>query len=255
MAQKPKKTLYHSELVQLGPVEVEVKSDVLESKYGKSDYVVFEIDGYERQYNVENSACGNALDRLKGQVVIIEATGSRDDAEIIVSEPTGGGGRRDERQPDRRDDRRDDRRNEPRREERNDRRQERREEAPPARQERQPANKPAATVKKWVPMGQTVGMAINNACQSLTAQGLTLEPKRITEIASDILRVAKWLEAGNLIPKAPASGSTGTPTTTPQKPAQEKPTGPADQTAGQTKNAEAPQPGPHEPPPDDDVPF
>lgn len=252
MAQKPKKTLYHSELVQLGPVEVEIKSDVMQSQYrGHNDYVIMSLDGYDRNYECENDLCVKALDRLKGQVVIIEATGSRDDAEIIVSEPTGGGGRRDERQPDRRDDRR----NEPRREERNDRRQERREEAPPARQERQPANKPAATVKKWVPMGQTVGMAINNACQSLTAQGLTLEPKRITEIASDILRVAKWLEAGNLIPKAPASGSTGTPTPAPQKPAQEKPTGPADQTAGQTKNAEAPQPGPHEPPPDDDVPF
>ena len=52
-----------------------------------------------------------------------------------------------------------------------------------------------------VPMGATVGMAINNACASLTAQGIELKPFLIMEIASDILRASHWLEAGNLSPK------------------------------------------------------
>jgi hypothetical protein len=50
-------------------------------------------------------------------------------------------------------------------------------------------------------MGATVGMAINNACASLTAQGIELKPFLIMEIASDILRASHWLEVGNLSPK------------------------------------------------------
>lgn len=48
--------------------------------------------------------------------------------------------------------------------------------------------------------GMKVGMAINNACQSLTAAGQPLTKKAIWEIASKIVRVSDYLEAGNLDP-------------------------------------------------------
>ena len=41
-----KKGLYHSELVRMGEVEIEVLSDRKESKFpGKNDYVVLRVDG------------------------------------------------------------------------------------------------------------------------------------------------------------------------------------------------------------------
>jgi hypothetical protein len=56
---------------------------------------------------------------------------------------------------------------------------------------------------KW--QAATVGMAMNCACASLTAQGEWLDPEKVTQIASDLLRVAAWLEAGNLLPKRAAA--------------------------------------------------
>lgn len=46
--------------------------------------------------------------------------------------------------------------------------------------------------------GQTVGMAIKCACDSLTQAGTGLEPDAVWKIASDIIRVAKKLENGEL---------------------------------------------------------
>jgi hypothetical protein len=70
--------------------------------------------------------------------------------------------------------------------------------------------------KTFVPLGATVGMAINNACASLTARGIALNPTLIVETASDILRASRWLEAGNLAPKwserYPAKSSPQVPT-------------------------------------------
>lgn len=51
--------------------------------------------------------------------------------------------------------------------------------------------------------GAKVGMAINNAVQLL--QNEPYDIKRIATVASDIMRLSMWLEAGNLMPKANAA--------------------------------------------------
>lgn len=61
-----------------------------------------------------------------------------------------------------------------------------------------PAARPATA--KWQPLGQTVGMAINNACANLTARNVVLNPTDVWEMASDILRVAERLEKGIMAP-------------------------------------------------------
>lgn len=83
------KTLYHTELRNMGPVTATITSDVLNSKFAKAGeppkrYVVMTVGGAERNYHVENEHCAFALDRLKGRTVLIEATGMRDDARIVV---------------------------------------------------------------------------------------------------------------------------------------------------------------------------
>lgn len=80
-----KKTLYHSELVQMGRVQVTQKDLPRASKFkDKNDYVVLEIDGVERIYNCENDDCqaffnvqGN-----QGRCMVIEAQGTRENAQI-----------------------------------------------------------------------------------------------------------------------------------------------------------------------------
>lgn len=79
------KTLYHSELVQLGRVQVTQKNLPQRSKYsGKPDYVVLLIDGEERIYNCENETCQSFFNVQgnQGRTMVIEAQGSRDDALI-----------------------------------------------------------------------------------------------------------------------------------------------------------------------------
>lgn len=155
------KTLYHSELTKMGPVTVEVKSDVKTSKYqGKPDYVDIAIDGNDRTYNVENGSCADVFRGRRGQRITIEASGSRDAAIISLCNDEGT-------------------------------------HAAP-RQSAAPAARQGGDTK---PHGATVGMAINCACANLTARGEMLEPHEVACIASDLLRVAAWLEAGNLEPK------------------------------------------------------
>jgi hypothetical protein len=85
MAEAVKKNLYHSELSTLGSLRVKVKTDVMASKFkGKPPYVVLEIDGIDRNYSVENDKCQRALANLKGRTVMLEATGSREEAEITI---------------------------------------------------------------------------------------------------------------------------------------------------------------------------
>lgn len=85
MAEKLKKGLYHSELVQMGQVTADITSDVLPSKYKKGTfYCAMIIDGRDREYNVENDTCKAKLADSKGQRLLIEATGSREDADIEV---------------------------------------------------------------------------------------------------------------------------------------------------------------------------
>lgn len=161
------KTLYQSELVKLGPVTVRVESDILKSKYdGKPDYVVLALNGTERLYNLENHSCGDAFHGRKGQTITIQATGSRDEASISIVDDG--------------------------------------DIAPVSRPTAAPA-RAAAPAAKSTPHGATVGMAINCACANLTARGEFLDGEAVTQIASDLLRVAAWLEAGNLLPKRAAA--------------------------------------------------
>ncbi len=167
-----KKSLYHSEMSQMGPIKVTVMSDVLHSKHaGKPDYVTLKIDNFDRYYNVENESCAAFFAGRKGQTISIVAEGSREEASItLVGQPIGAP------QPDR----------------------------APARQ--QAAERPAARPdtqqnRNRTPMGPTVGMAINNACANITAQGRPLDPAEVFEIASDLLRLSYHLEEGNLAPK------------------------------------------------------
>lgn len=117
MADKPKKTLYHSELVGMEAVQVEILSDVLDSKFKKgSQFVEMRIDGHTRSYNVENQDCADKLEGMKGRKVMLEATGSREEADIKILGSGDGDNEREER---------DTRREEPEREERHSERQER----------------------------------------------------------------------------------------------------------------------------------
>lgn len=82
-----KKTLFHSELVKLGPVAVTVESDVMKSKFSKPgavkpDYVVLIIDGEERTYNTENAECAAFFDGQKGRTFTLVAEGSRENATL-----------------------------------------------------------------------------------------------------------------------------------------------------------------------------
>lgn len=132
------KTLYHSELVKAGDVEVTVESDLEESKYKRgSYYVVLYFENRKRTYNPENRRCEQFFDGRKGETLTIRAVGRDDDADIELIQEGRSSGRRDDRKEEpRREERRETRREEPRREEprreersRDDRRDERN--APP----------------------------------------------------------------------------------------------------------------------------
>ncbi len=58
--------------------------------------------------------------------------------------------------------------------------------------------------------GVTIGMAINNSCQSLTAMGEPLTKKRIWELASMIVGVSQHMEKGNLFKSGEPEQSTKT---------------------------------------------
>lgn len=229
MADKPKVTLYHSELVQMGPIRVKIKSDVTASKFdGKPNYVIMEIDGQKRNYNCENPDCEDALDKMSGRTVMLEATGSREEASIKIL----GAGAEPEPPHDK-----DTRQTHPPMQVR---RPAGRSDLPPPHhdhgepQEPQP-RKEQTQNRRRTPMGQTVGMALNNACANLTARQQPLDPKEVAAIASDILRLSYWLEEGNLLPtyahreamrtKAPQAQSLATTAPLPQ-PTQTAPTPP-----------------------------
>lgn len=85
-----KKTVYHSALVAAGPMEITITSDVLASKFqGKPNYVSFNHAGKSHQLNLENARCEAALRGRTGQTVTIEASGTREEADIAVYAPSG----------------------------------------------------------------------------------------------------------------------------------------------------------------------
>lgn len=87
-----KKTLWHSELVQMNQVEVIVKSKAKKSRYGddKPDYVDLVIGGNARQYQAENPSCAAFFENKVGQSILIEARDSRENASIHLMGPNRG---------------------------------------------------------------------------------------------------------------------------------------------------------------------
>lgn len=79
------KTLYHSELVKLSPVEILVNSDVLDSKYGgQPPYVNIALNGEERRYNLDSDQINDFFSGRKGQTFMITAAGFREDATVTT---------------------------------------------------------------------------------------------------------------------------------------------------------------------------
>ncbi|MDE2105730.1 MAG: hypothetical protein KGL39_51375 [Patescibacteria group bacterium] len=159
-----KKTLFHSELCKRGVTKVMVESDVLESQYpDKPPYVILKVDGEERYYNCENDSCAAFFEGQKGRIFSISAAGKKDEATLsYVGEPASN--------------------------------------LPPKPASQRPPSHPPKQEqnRKRVPMGQSVGMALNNACHNLTARGKELDLAEIYNIASDILRLSYYMEDGNL---------------------------------------------------------
>ena len=89
MSDKPQKTLWHSAAVELGQVEVVVKSEARKSKYGadKPDYVELMIGGHLRHYQVENPNCGEFFRGKVGQSILVEFRDSREQASIHAMAP------------------------------------------------------------------------------------------------------------------------------------------------------------------------
>lgn len=90
------KTLYHSELVNMGPTRAIVASNVTPSKFeGKPPWVALDFQNGmpNRLYNIENDACGQAFDGHVGELVSFQAFGSRDTATIQITDaqPAAGG--------------------------------------------------------------------------------------------------------------------------------------------------------------------
>lgn len=182
-----KKTVYHSQLVSAGPIVVKILSDITKSKYPKDGrdqyYVSFSHEGSEHQYICESRDCENSLRNLKGKTVCIEATGSRDDARIDVTAASAGS-----EAPHRQEGMRD----EPRHE-----------------QHTEPRREPV--------LGQTVGMAINNAVRLVSSTDeskkldYVLSPefsRSVFIVASDLIRISKLLEKGDMAKPAKERGQT-----------------------------------------------
>lgn len=88
-----KKTVYHSQLVAEGQMEILVNSDVTKSKFKKDGedqfFIDFKYKGKPQQYIIENESIQRKLHGLKGHVVSITATGSRDDADMEIFDAAG----------------------------------------------------------------------------------------------------------------------------------------------------------------------
>lgn len=85
-----KKTLYHSELVKLSPLEARVVKNPIPSKFKKGSFFVpLLIDGVERSYGCENKQCVDAFEGLEGFDVTITATGSREESAIEIEQHGG----------------------------------------------------------------------------------------------------------------------------------------------------------------------
>ncbi len=80
-----RKNLYHSDFAAMGRVIVAVKSAVLKSKFPKegmpNKYIDLTIDGQDYAHTLENEACVGFWEQYRaGQSVVVEASGSREEA-------------------------------------------------------------------------------------------------------------------------------------------------------------------------------
>jgi hypothetical protein len=72
----------------MGPTRVTVKSIRLKGRYKDTNgndvyYYTLDIGGTQRNYNIENEACGAVFDGKVGQTFTVIAEGSRDDATVV----------------------------------------------------------------------------------------------------------------------------------------------------------------------------
>lgn len=221
MPQKPRKTLYHSKLCQLGAVLIDLVKGPQPSKHAnKPEYVTMTIDDgegegvRERYYNCENKNCADFFRGFKeGEQLVIIATGSREDATIELDNDSTMNVQRDQQQGHQT------RQQPTQRQPTQTQRGMGGQGSPAPAKEAQPpkgaaTERPAkqnAPAAKPAPgnhapvYGATVGMAVKEAVgivREIGIQPLTPDFYRIVnEIASDIIRIALSLESGHLVPK------------------------------------------------------
>jgi hypothetical protein len=85
MPEQPKKTLYHSQAVQMGQIHCLVKTGIQKSKYeGKPNYIVLVIDGFDRNLNIDSDAIASALAPLQGRKVMLQFLGGKGSETVKV---------------------------------------------------------------------------------------------------------------------------------------------------------------------------
>jgi len=183
------KNLYFSALSKLSPVTAVVTSDVLDSKFKKAGmpnkFVALKIEGEEYSHTLETDQCASALAGLKGKTVQITTSGSKETSafEVVslgqpastIQKPQATA------QPHT--------------------------EAAKTHQAAAQAPAAPAQVKQHAPVfGATVGNCMKMAVDTVTSLGTDpFSPdfyRQTHQIASDLIRVAQMLEAGNLAPSA-----------------------------------------------------
>jgi len=199
------KTLYHSTLKSQGPTRVTVKSDVLKSKYpGKPDYVMLTINGEDFNYSTENATCADFFRGQKGRTFTVQAEGggkgSEDSAVIVylgepgteieqpaappaaAKPPTPPPQRKSSMAPHNTA-------------------------VPPGHPEHKqhpaaaaPAPPPRPVGQKTPRNGAMVGACINKAADYMIAEGVLYSATELANRASDLVRIAEWLESGHNAP-------------------------------------------------------
>ena len=198
-----KKGIYHSELRKAGPVRVTVEHEAQESTKKKGSwYVTLKIDGRTRYYSPENQACLDFFNGTKGKTFTLVADGGgKGQEDTATIEYVGEGVSEAQPRPTAKPAARPPAARGPA--------APRRGPAPhntsvppghPDYKPSGPSQRPATPEHKPV-FGATVGMAINQAVQFGIAAGELWNPAEIMNRASDLIRISRALEAGNLCPK------------------------------------------------------
>lgn len=198
-----KKNVYHGELVRAtsdGPLAILITGEPQESKFkGKPPFIGFKMGEEEHTLAIENDTIREKLTGLRGHIIDITATGTRDDADVDIYDTgeRGGSGKTQQQRPGR-----------------FERKQQQAVDRSPARQPADRGNQRQPDGKHVPIFGATAGMAVNNAVKviaesmagaddALANYYLTPQfPKDVWEIASDLARVSLMIEDGKLAPTA-----------------------------------------------------